>query len=137
MNSSIYFVNRYDRYGHENITYRYEKIQVIISTSGFYRFECNKDNYPYFVYIGTIDLYVNSFNTENLSMNRLTYKYGGEGIHRSSFGVSLRSINYILVVSVTDICKKPFSILVTGPANVTFSKIIYTLKNQSCSITIT
>jgi hypothetical protein len=121
MNSPIYFVDRYDRYGYKKIQYRYEKIRILISARGFYQFQCNKDDYPYFVYIGTIDLYLNSFNAANLSMNRLAYEYGGEGIHRSYFGVSLRSANYILVVSVTDIHEKPFSILITGPASVAFS----------------
>jgi hypothetical protein len=103
------------------MTYRYKIIRVTISTSGFYTFECNIDNIPHFVFIGNIDLYKKSFNTTNLPMNRLKYKYGGEGIHRSSFGVSLRSGDYILVVSVIDTYEKSFSILITGPASVTFS----------------
>jgi len=121
VNSPIYFVNRNDKYRYEKMMYRYKKIRVTMSTSGFYRFECNIDNFPYLVYIGTIDLYKKSFNTTNVSMNRLKYKYGGEGIHRSSFGVSLRSGDYILVVSVIDAYEKSFSILITGPASVTFS----------------
>ena len=103
------------------MTYRYKQIRVILSTSGFYNFECKIDKFPYFVEIGNIDLYKDSFNTINLSMNRLAYEYGGEGIHRSSFGVSLRSGEYILVVSITDVNEKSFSILITGPAHVTFS----------------
>ena len=121
VNSPVYFVNRNDKYNYENVTYRYEKIRVIISTSGFYRFQCNIDNFPYFVFIGTIDLYTNSFDITNLSMNRLTYKDGDEGIHRSSFGVSLRAGDYILLVSVTNVDERSFSILITGPASITFS----------------
>jgi hypothetical protein len=121
MDCSVYFVNRNDKYGGEKMTYRYKQIRVTISKSGFYIFECNKDNFPHFVYIGTIDLYTHSFDTKNLSINRLSYKYGGEGIHRSSFGVSLQSGDYILVVSVIDAYEKSFSILITGPASVTFS----------------
>jgi hypothetical protein len=94
----------------------------MVSTSGIYKFECNTDHDPPFVSVGTIDLYINSFNAANLSTNRLTYENRDKGIHKSSFGVSLRSDNnYILVVSVIDTCEKSFSILITGPASATFS----------------
>jgi hypothetical protein len=103
------------------MAYRYERIRVIVSKSGFYKFECNKDQFPLFVSVGTIDLYINSFNPANLSMNRLTHENVNGGIHRSSFGVSLLTANnYILVVSVIGTCEKSFSILITGPASVAF-----------------
>jgi hypothetical protein len=115
MNSPIYYINRYGKYGYKRIKYRYENIGVIISTSGFYKFECNKDKYQDFVHTGTIDLYTNSFNAANLSVNRLSYEYGSAGIHISSFGVSLRSAKYILVVIVSLTCMENcslFSLLV-------------------------
>lgn len=124
--SPVYFVDRHDKYGYENVTYKYERIRVIISTYGLYRFECNTDNFAYFVYIGTTELYKNSFYPTNLSMNRLSYKYGGEGIHRSSFGVFLRPGDYILVVSVIHNYEKKFSIMITGPSTVIFAEILQT-----------
>jgi hypothetical protein len=116
-----YFVTRNDQHSSEKMMYKYKTIQVIISTSGLYRFECKMDDVSYLVSIGTIDLYTNSFDTTNVSKNRLTYKYGREGVHRNSFTVSLRPSNYILVVSLSDGFEKTFSILINGPASVTFS----------------
>ena len=117
----VYFVKRNDRNIYEEMTYRYTKIPVIITTYGLYRFECNVNNFPHFVYIGTIDLYTNSFNSTDLSINRLTYKYAGEGIHKNYFGVLLRFGRYILVVSIIDTYEQSFSVSITGPEIVTFS----------------
>lgn len=122
MDSPMYFVQRSDQYTSEEMTYRFKKIPVTISTSGFYQFECNIDNIPYFVSIGTMDLYTGSFNAKNLSDNRLKYEDGDEGIHRNSFGTSVSSGDYILVVSLTEAYEKTFSISVTGPADVKFAE---------------
>ena len=104
------------------MAYRYERIRVIILKSGFYEFECNKDQSPPFVFIGTIDLYTNSFNPVDILRNRLTHENNAEGIHRNHFGILLQqNHNYNLVVSIIDTCEKSFFISITGPANVSFS----------------
>ena len=122
VNSPTYYIDRRDRYGSERMTYRYEQIRVVVSTSGYYTFHCNKQDYPYFVLIGTIGLYQNKFDTSNVLKNQLL-DYDDGSIHRSTFDVLLQPADYILVISVTKILQSPFSILVVGPANVTFSSI--------------
>lgn len=119
--SPMYFADRHDRYRHEKVKYRYEKIRFFVSKSGSYKFECDKDDHPSFVFVGTIELYKNSFDPANILANRLTYVHGAEGIHRTSFEASLQSDTYVLVASITGIEKRTISILITGPAKVIFS----------------
>ena len=120
--SSKYSIMRHDKYGSEKMFYRYEKTRVIVSKSGLYLFQCDKDNYPYFDGIGTIDLYTDTFTPKNVSNNRLV-NYSDGSIHRSVLNVSLQRIHYILVVSVITASEIRLPILVTGPASVTFSSI--------------
>lgn len=95
---------------------------MTVSKSGLYLIECDKDNYPYFDGIGTIDLYTNNFTPMNISNNRLVNYHDGT-IHRSVLNVPLQSIRYILVVSVIIASDIRLPILVTGPATVTFSSL--------------
>lgn len=119
--SPIYFVDRHDRYRHETMKYRYEKIRLFVSKPGSYKFECDEKDHPNFVYFGTIELYRKSFHPADISANRLPYVHDAEGIHRASLEASLQSDTYILVVSITDIERSTISILITGPAKVIFS----------------
>lgn len=114
-NSSIFLAN--STYGFFNpITYNYEKTEVIVSKGGFYGFEIINEYYG-----SNIDLYKNSFNTTNILINRMTYEYGSNDISKKSFGVLIQPGKYILIIASRYSSTDSFSVLVTGPASVTFS----------------
>jgi len=95
--------------------YHYKAIQIIVSISDFYSFRSVSqiDMYGY--------LYARYFNATNLYINLLAYDDNSGGNLQFHFEFLLQPGNYVLVAMI---CSGnvigSFSIIVSGPANVTF-----------------
>ncbi|CAF1156528.1 unnamed protein product [Adineta steineri] len=97
--------------------YYYETIQVNISVDGFYGFEIQSQSA---ISIDG-DLYVNYFNSTDLSSNLISYTYKDKNYSNTYFGNFLSSNKYVLMITTYFCCSQgSFSLLVTGPANVYF-----------------
>jgi hypothetical protein len=94
----------------------YKVIQVTVSTNGFYTFKSVGRNNMYGC------LYQGSFNSNSPTLNLLIDNDNSSSNQQLSFGISLQSINYILVATTySQNITGSFVIVVTGPARVNFS----------------
>jgi hypothetical protein len=99
----------------KNNQYYYKTIQVVVSTNGFYSFQSDSSIDMYSC------LYNGYFNSTKPYINLRTCDDNSGGNQQFYFGISLLSGNYTLVATTYfGYVTGNFSIIVYGPANVTF-----------------
>lgn len=98
----------------------YEAIQINVTTSGFYRFQCEGLKMRLYVF-----MYKNAFNPFNTSDNFLQQNINSNGESYLTFeDIFHTNISYILVVTTPSRREiRNFMINVSGPHNVSFTRL--------------
>ena len=110
----------YNRSSSGNFFYYYKAIEVFISVDGFYGFEIERRSSIRM----NGDLYQNSFNNSNISINLLNYAYKNTFSRKTLFGNRFQAQKYVLRITTYSCCDTgSFSISITGPNIVYFNPI--------------